>query len=402
VSTLLILGAVPAAAQDVTGSAARGAGPNDVNFQVTNGSGGPFIAADFVLQAPVVSVGAVSGATGSCSVNSSSQEQVNCFFEPSNPWNAGGTITFGLQTSTRLPDGALTNVFACGIPCDPNMKRGPFGITLAPEPDADRGVELSLGRTFLEDILDDGIVVKSVPQANLWLHAEMTNHGPEPSEASDQGLLVGIAGGAPGTNRERIKRTNLICNELADPFGGLLDPATCDLPALPKDGQGSVIYGVLITQPGALAVEARLVPDQNTSNDIARYTDELVQMPESAGGRLINLRRFDIFGGVAPGAERVYVSVAQEQGGAKAGAAAAGCRWLTSVRVRFRREGGRRCNEPAVLTARVKRGRWRLRLKKNLPAGRYVMMTRAQTPDGLVERSVHTKLGNLKRFRVKP
>ena len=43
----------------------------------------------------------------------------------------------------------------------------------------------------------------------------------------------------------------------------------------------------------------------------------------------------------------------------------------------------------------------RERLKKDLPAGRYVTITRAQTPNGLVERNVHKKLGILKRFRLR-
>jgi hypothetical protein len=67
----------------------------------------------------------------------------------------------------------------------------------------------------------------------------------------------------------------------------------------------------------------------------------------------------------------------------------------------FRRERGRRCDEPTYLSAKVRRGRWKIRFRTRLPRGRYVMITRAVARSGAIERTVSRKLGNLKRFRVR-
>jgi hypothetical protein len=71
------------------------------------------------------------------------------------------------------------------------------------------------------------------------------------------------------------------------------------------------------------------------------------------------------------------------------------------VRVRFRRERGRRCDDPSYLRAKVRNGRWKLSLRRELPPGRYVLFTQAMSADGVLETALGPKLGNLRRFRVR-
>ena len=58
-----------------------------------------------------------------------------------------------------------------------------------------------------------------------------------------------------------------------------------------------------------------------------------------------------------------------------------GCRWLTSAKGRLRRGGGRGCNRPVWLRAEGTR-RWSLALPNGLPAGRYVLYSRATIAAG--------------------
>jgi uncharacterized repeat protein (TIGR01451 family) len=78
------------------------------------------------------------------------------------------------------------------------------------------------------------------------------------------------------------------------------------------------------------------------------------------------------------------------------------CKWLKNRRGKFkgRRARNKVCDSPIWLKARGTR-RWRLRLRRRLPPGRYVLYSRAVSSNGAAEGNFTAKDKNRKRFRVR-
>jgi hypothetical protein len=78
------------------------------------------------------------------------------------------------------------------------------------------------------------------------------------------------------------------------------------------------------------------------------------------------------------------------------------CSWLRNKQARFKRvrARGRTCERAVWLRARGKR-RWRFELKRRLPAGRYVLYSRARNRAGASEQSFNKRDRNRRSFRVR-
>jgi hypothetical protein len=179
-------------------------------------------------------------------------------------------------------------------------------------------------------------------------------------------------------------------------------------------GSKGAIYLVRVTNPGHLRVTAEAAttsPESNRNNNVATYDDDIERLEST--GKLVTGPRRDRLAGRAAG-RRLFYAVARLLGGAKLGeprglartdsasaSARRACLWLKSKRVRFRRERGRRCDEPSFLPARIRRGRWQIRLGRKLPPGRHVLLTRAEGQSGAIESGISAKRGNLERFRIR-
>lgn len=415
-----------------SGSMTRGPSEGELRLELRNDGGSSDIAADIdfpegttVTSASFASASAFqAGTSGNCSTSSSSPRRVQCFFDPPG-WPAGGTIFINVVTSPPLPDDTPAQLYTCGVPCDPSAKSGPYTVS-GPKsgPRADLGVsvvlEPYLERTGIRG--DDYVAYDIVPgRQGGWIAsftAYLTNHGP--SLADGPSLKVATAeapeGSKVGPGIGFFKPTGVGGECQLGERTFLPAPALCSLSALPKDGEASASIGVTIKRAGTIRVEAdatSATPDPGPMPNTAAEEVTFEEVPESDDGAL---RRKRVLTGEASGATNVDAAIGFLRGLAKLGdpssgsrshadssaaAAATGCRWLTSKRVRFRFERGRRCDEPSYIRARVRKGKWSIRLRRALPRGRYVLITRAIAANGLVETAVGKKLGNLKQLRVR-
>ena len=399
VATLFALGVAPAAATPVSGKITR-VGGNVVRVELTNAGTADDIAVAVNFHPPVTVVTAsrVSGPAGNCSPSATEPNRVECLLDP--PGLAPGqTIVIEVLTNPRVEDNAGANAYSCGIPCNTSMMSGPYAVTGPPPDVPPADLTVSLVPTPLSDVS-----LLGTPLARAWtfLHVVVINRGPNASAPA--GLLLSTSAAPLRTEVHGTPfSARAACRDEPD-RGQRQHVVACDIPALEPDDFESVEYRIELERPGQLQAHAELSPggpDPNPSNNTATYSDEFARLPEASGARLIRASGADLFVGAALGATRVNVAVARVEDGAKPVGSAAGCRWLTSKRVRFRRERGRRCDEPSYLTARVRRGRWQIRLRKKLPPGRYVMTTRAETADGVIQGRVSARRGSVERFRVR-
>jgi hypothetical protein len=426
---VLAAGATPAAATPVGGEITR-AGGNVVRVTLTNtGSSDDIgVAVEFHPPVTVVSATRISGPPGNCAPDGGQPNRVLCLLDP--PGLApGGSIVIEVLTNPRVEDNAGANAFSCGIPCNTSMMSGPYAITGPPPPGAraDLGVEMHLRPQEYEvSRHSDAVIEYDVMEGRkgVWeliLAATTTNHGPD--AAAEAALTLRPSGLPFGTRATHV-------SELFDPprLGANCElvrgavqpaPALCRYATFPSGAASAVQYALNLRRPGDIEVKAEVgaaTSDPNPANNSAVFRDAIDELPDSDFGTY--LRSTNRLRGKGRGGIAVFIGVLVLEGGARLGEpaadgaaasgppavadpAAAGCRWLTTVRVRFRREAGRNCNEPSFIRARVKRGRWSIKLRRALPRGRYTVITQALSRDGVLETGVGRKLGNLSTFRVR-
>ena len=133
-----------------------------------------------------------------------------------------------------------------------------------------------------------------------------------------------------------------------------------------------------------------------------RHTSKVVPSPIAA-------RKLKRFSGTATDPDgdllrRVQIALVRQTGGAKAskrGRAKPTCFQLRNARAQFKRtrpNRQRRCGLRWInATGKAK---WRFKLRRNLPQGRYTVYTRAIDDKGLVESRFSRKLRNRRSFRV--
>lgn len=99
---------------------------------------------------------------------------------------------------------------------------------------------------------------------------------------------------------------------------------------------------------------------------------------------------------------RAEVAIVRLEGRAKAARARTACRWLKNRRAGFKRiKPTRGVCDRAVWLRADGTSRWRFKLARGLPRGRYVVYSRATNAAGLSERSFSRKDGNRIAFRVR-
>jgi hypothetical protein len=419
---VLTAGAAPAAATPVGGEITR-AGDTVVRVPLTNtGSSDDIgVAVEFHPPVTVASATRISGPPGNCAPDGGQPNRVLCLLDP--PGLApGASIVIDVNTNPRLEDNAGANAFSCGIPCNTSMMSGPYALSgPAPAgPAADLGVEFRVDRQFRGERFDEFQVYDLLPPRSrdrrwvLLVNVLMTNHGP----ATAENPALSVTGSAPpGTDIESVRHRVMPLGALS---GGCrlitgaraLPSALCSYDAIGRGGTAALVYPMMFRNLGAFSLDATVsstTSDPGPNPNTATLADEIVRAPLS---RSVRVRRSTIRG-EATGASKVLLGIAREEGGAKLGSAstgstassavpaATGCRWLVSKRLRFRREAGRRCDDPSYIEARVRRGRWSVRLARRLPPGRYAALVQAVSRDGLVETGLSARLQNFKRFRVR-
>jgi hypothetical protein len=424
---VLAFAAAPAAATPVSGSIER-AGDNVVRITLTNSGSSDDIgvAVEFHPPVTVVSATRISGPPGNCAPDGSQPNRVLCLLDP--PGMAPGqSIVIEVLTNPRVEDNAGANAYSCGIPCNTSMMSGPYSIS-GPAPPGDRadlGVDLKYATVYGAGRESHGLAwYDIVPnKRGAWtvdIYAFLRNHGP--AVATTPTFTVS-ATGPPATRMPLNYRgpEGAAGGCASEPGAPGLRPIKCRWDALPPAAHSSdyteLRFSLVFYETGPYtvsAVAASPTPDPGARPNAVTLSDEIERVPEASG----LVARRSLIGGFAKFAREALVALGREEGGAKLGeprrqgststrgqararASAAGCSWLTSKRVRFRREGGRRCDEPTYLRARVRNGRWKIRLRKPLPPGRYVLIARAARADGMLETAIGPKRGNLKRFRVR-
>jgi hypothetical protein len=188
-----------------------------------------------------------------------------------------------------------------------------------------------------------------------------------------------------------------------------LDPGQSATGSLTLQDDRQCAPDELRRQPGPVMVRAALTPkDGPPGPDTAENTTQLRAPPEPkhdtnqtkqpATQPARDLTEVD---GTSSGkARQVQVGMVQLVDGARA--AAAGCRSLASPRGRFTRmplENGR-CTKVRWLRAQGTR-RWRFKLRKTLPRGRYVIYSRALDKSGVPEQSFTARDRNRQVIRLR-
>jgi hypothetical protein len=404
-----------AAATPVSGSMARGTEPGDLVLTLRNDGSGPDIAADIDLPpgTTIVSATLVSGAAGSCVPSSTMANRVECMFEPGAPWDPGATIQIAVRTAAPVADNSGANAFTCGIPCSPSMKSGPYAIT-GPAPVGASGADLAVSVDGLRLRRTDAPLYLTAARERVWqmfFNVSLANLGPGDATGVDLDVRASNVPPRAGGRLEMRTGPASRCDPGARSFVELA-LRRCTYDTFPNAASSTGIYSVVLRESGRLTFTASVsspTPDPQPANNSVPLDYAVdVEKVISEGIQITRARRLS---GRAPGARTVYVAVGEEREGAKlsgprprgsrATGAAASCGWVRNVRVRFRNEAGRRCDDPSYLQAKVKRGRWSIRLRKPLPAGRYVLFSRAESAEGVIESAVGRKLGNLKRVRVR-
>lgn len=424
-----LVAAESASATPLSGSMTR-VSDNVVRVTLTNNGSSDDIgvAVEFHPPVTVVSASRVSGPPGNCAPDGGRPNRLLCLLDP--PGLApGASIVIDVQTNPRVEDNAGANAYSCGIPCNTSMMSGPYAISGPPPaaPLADLGVtfETLIGSVQIGEFGFETFEYDLVPnRRRSWMlrtRAVVTNYGF--ADAVPTSLVVRADDVPLGTKTLPIGK-----EDVRIPAGtggtcelnrgsGALAPAQCRYDRLVELASATLIYSVSFTDAGSFrltATAATNTPEANNHPNSATISDDVVAEPFSSSLVLRNGKTAS--GRIKNGGRALFVSIAKEEGGAKLGepassssadaditgrASAAGCRWVTSVRVRLRRERGRRCDEPSYLRAKVRRGRWKLALRRKLPPGRYVLFTQAMSADGVLELAVGPKLGNLTRLRVR-
>jgi hypothetical protein len=411
-TAVLTAGAAPAAATPVGGQITR-VSDNVVRVTLTNtGSSDDIgLAVEFHPPVTVVSATRISGPPGNCGP-ASEPNRVLCLLDP--PGLApGASIVIEVVTNPRVEDNAGANAYSCGIPCNTSMMSGPYAVS-GPSPTGGADLDVTLaGNQVFVDTRALPFLVGGQIDGFLELRADLTNLGP--STAVSTTLSLEVASGQPifshvfGLNA-RGRFSQSACFDLSAGAG-----SRCNFGQRQRGDVDRLLWTVGIREPGQFLLRATGssdTPDPGPSPNVAEVTRTVDVIPSADLKPLANF--VDLLTGDAEAARSVLIGIARLQDGARlassspsgssherAHSSAAACQWVRSARVRFRRERGRRCNDPSYLTAKVRRGKWKLRLRRPLPRGKYVAFVRGVGRDRVVEASVSARDKNLRAFRVR-
>ena len=382
----------------------------------------------------------LSGVTGSCTIDGGS---IRCAFPQG--WAAGQTIRIEYDTDPRTPDGAGAGLFICARPCD-NVDLGPFDVSGPP------GASLRIGKTR-----DSGGLGGHAVGHPYTYFIGVENTGTEPAVNVRVGdrlpeglaLLTGKPDAAlfgeveaqtlnasADTDRSesfRAEQFRRFCR-----FSGSPPALECMYPRLDPGQSIVVTFFVIPTASGVKVNAATASADGLPQVDAS----ESVTVTDPSDSRIGNGRlddeedidgvTADGFDGAAEGFNpegerfdddsapigdnvmrmalepsqasirrlsrlaRVEVAVRQIQGRGRR------CVWLRDTRARFvaiRPRNGR-CNRGRWLRASGT-SRWRLRMRRVLPPGRYVAYSRAVNRGGAHEVRFSRADGNMVQFRVR-
>jgi prepilin-type processing-associated H-X9-DG protein len=116
----LALAGPAAAAPQIGGELVRGSGANDVNANMTN-SGDVVQFIRMALRQPntITGVTLVSGPQGATCFHDQPNNQARCQFDGNDTFGPGDTLSMGITTADRYPDGGGADGYSCPYPCPP-------------------------------------------------------------------------------------------------------------------------------------------------------------------------------------------------------------------------------------------------------------------------------------------
>lgn len=344
---------------------------------------------------------------GDCRDFNATQQQpvVGCDYPP--PGLAPGTRFFvDLQGTAPCAPGRGFTVQAQNntsgndsqefVPCT-QSPGADLGLTLAPASQAFIFTSFSF---FDDEESDEPQVGLKLDLSSLFVTAKVTNHGPATAEQVELQRLGPAA--LPPKGRfglsDRDRQAGVRCAQEACEFGNV------------AAGESRlIVLKVDLVTGGYVAVQFIALSstyDPGPKPHQASYVDNAALVPDS---KVTAAALKGVEASMRGGATNVRVAVVRTAGGAQviddgtyAGGSAASCKWLRSVRGRFKRQRGRNCNRPVWLKAkRAGRRRARLRFRRPLPPGRYTVLTSAVGKRGAAESTFSKRDGNRSTFTVR-
>ena len=409
----------------------RETGPNSYEVVIRN-NGDPF---DRVRISSVPHSGCTPPAGGDCGpVDDETIQYV--FLEA--PVQTGDTVSLRFTTKEELPADKVLTVEVFG----PDGDSAGFSAARRAQTRADLGVAISpidpVKTDYLAMFQDNGHVVVA-PLVRV------TNHGPDAAE--DVGLLIAyptlpavvdragpflvgaewrsettyesLPGGgvrpSPIPGKSYLAITGI-------PDGCQRQNATsirCSIGTLEPEATRRFLLLVRARRNGPIEVTGSVTSsttDPGPRSNRDEFRDTVIELPDTGapgcgrGGsvrtsgagcntkpRRIPAGTRPVFSGSARGAKAVDVAILRvERGVSAAGRRNAVCEWLASRGGRFVAglSDGKQCLRPAALLTARGAGRWKLALRRPLPAGRYLMLTRGRGPGSVYESSFSERDGN--------
>ena len=370
VAVLASLFPATASADPVSGTLERGPGDNALRAELRNDGSG----ADEFLRIELAGGTEVDAVTTEgCSPAGNT---VRCGF--GDTWTPGRKVVIDFTTRARYGTGAGADAFVCPRPCA-GRDSGPFHLA-GPSDAAPGGADLE-ATVALEPPDRFRLILFGEDERGSDAAIAVQNHGPDVAESVTVLLSVDEA---PSDLRVRGAAN---CSTQ----GGRA--VLCSAARL---GVGETAkFRVRLRTEGFGALRVTAAASAATRDPGPRPNTATAETTITAMHSSIGSIGFERWEGTAPGAARVEVAITRETQGARPYAPS--CQWLTR-RGTFRRERGRRCDDPVWLRARGTR-RWSLRLPRRLPRGRYTALSRAIR--GEVAETGFVRGENLREFVIR-
>jgi len=450
VGLVALAAATGASAEErASGSLVRGAGQNGIVADLDNTSTAGEAFSGLRLEIPAMDSAANLTHSGPPGSNCDTiQKAVICVFNP--PWRPGEPLSVRFDTSPRVPDNAGGSLFVCQLPCQASDERGPFVIS---GPSASQAI-LVVEKTSEGTMRQESYGIRQ----GFEYSVKITNTGTEDA------VNVRLRDVLPaGTNFGEGRRNagGGPTFSIVDPSANLFDPnidsapdmsgrrntflfgrhcrqqsqertLNCMLPLIGPRTSITVFFSVEAfttgvkrnvadvtadnaPPAGSNPVEDTItqVGDSSVDADEIFGPDEFVEVEGTAepmnpegefrapgeGGPVAEIMSFPagVFAAQSIRAlsrlARVEVAMRRVRGRQ--------CLWLRSARGGFRRIKAVRgkCNRGIWSRARGTR-RWRFRLRRTLPPGKYIAYSRAVNRAGAHERKFSRADGNLLTFKI--